>query len=40
MSLSFILAVALVVGVALLGLLVLFALVVLIVRSSTALSNG
>jgi hypothetical protein len=40
MSLSFIFAVALVAGVALLGLLVMFGLVVLIVRSSTARSNG
>ena len=40
MSLSFIFAVALVTGVALLGLLVVFALVVLIARSSTARSNG
>ncbi len=40
MSLSFIFAVALVAGVGLLGLLVMFALVVLIVRSSTARSNG
>jgi hypothetical protein len=40
MSLSFTFAVLLAGGVALLGLLVVFALVVLIVRSSTARSNG
>ena len=40
MSLSFTFAVLLACGVALLGLLAVFALVVLIVRSSTARSNG
>jgi hypothetical protein len=40
MSLSFTYAVLLASGVALLGLLVVFALVVLILRSSTARSNG
>ena len=40
MSLSFTFAVLLAGGVALFGLLVVFALVMLIVRSSTARSNG